>query len=204
MQSPSRTFRWSAEPIEFWRRLRILLAVAAISAPGQFAIAQGVSAGLEPPVQTMLIKNALTAVNHGNLTGNYTVLRDLGSERFRQQNDAAKLATAFANQRAQHFDLSPILLLEPVISGRSVDEISGRVKLAGSFATVPHAVHFALIFQRTDRGWCIDEIAIGLQPPAPAGQAAAPNTASIPAPQMTHLPLAQRPISQIPGQPLVR
>ena len=202
--SPNRTFRSSAKPIELWWPMRVLLAAAAISVPGQFAIAQGVSAGLEPPVQTMLIKNALTAVNHGNLTGNYTVLRDLGSERFRQQNDAAKLATAFANQRAQHFDLSPILLLEPIISGRSVDEISGRVKLAGSFATLPHAVHFALIFQRTDRGWCIDEIAIRLEPPAPAGQAAAPNTASSPAQQTTHLPLAQRPISLVPGQPLVR
>ena len=127
----------------------------------------------------MLIKNALTAVNHGNLTGNYTVLRDLGSERFRQQNDAAKLAAAFANQRAQHFDLSPILLLEPAITGRSADEISGRVQLAGSFATTPHAVHFSCIFQRTDRGWCIDEIAIGLQPPAPTEQAAAPNMTSI-------------------------
>jgi hypothetical protein len=204
MQSPIRTISWPAERIRLLRPLRILLAVAATSAPGQFADAQGASAGLEPPVQTMLIKNALTAVNHGNLTGNYTVLRDLGSERFRQQNDAAKLATAFANQRAQHFDLSPILLLEPVISGRSVDEISGRVKLAGSFATVPHAVHFALIFQRTDRGWCIDEIAIGLQPPAPAGQAATPNSALSPAPQVTHLPLAERPVSQILGQPMVR
>ncbi len=204
MQSPSRTFRRPAEPIELWRPLRILLAVAAISATNQFAVAQSASTGLEPSVQTMLIKNALTAVNHGNLTGNYTVLRDLGSERFRQQNDAAKLAAAFANQRAQHFDLSPILLLEPTISGRSIDEISGRVKLAGSFATVPHTVHFALIFQHTDRGWCIDEIALGLQPPAPVGQAATPITAAGPAPQTTHVPLAQRPISQIPGQPLVR
>ena len=38
----------------------------------------------------------LIAVNHGNLTGNYTVLRDLGSDRFRQQNDAARLAAVFA------------------------------------------------------------------------------------------------------------
>jgi hypothetical protein len=43
-----------------------------------------------------MIKTTLVALNHANLTGNYTVLRDLGSPRFRAGNDAARLAAIFS------------------------------------------------------------------------------------------------------------
>ncbi|MEO1995098.1 MAG: hypothetical protein ABGZ17_07470, partial [Planctomycetaceae bacterium] len=39
-----------------------------------------------PPreVQVMLIRNCLASVNHASITGNFTVLRDLGSEKFKR------------------------------------------------------------------------------------------------------------------------
>ncbi|MEO8493924.1 MAG: hypothetical protein ABI614_02560 [Planctomycetota bacterium] len=65
------------------------------------------------PGQVMLIRNTLTAVNHGNITGNYTVLRDLSGDGFRKLNTAANLGATFANLRQQQLDLSPILVIEP-------------------------------------------------------------------------------------------
>ena len=65
------------------------------------------------PLSLVLIKSTLTAVNHGNITGNYTVLRELGSARFKQQHTPADLATAFASLRGQKVDLSPILVTSP-------------------------------------------------------------------------------------------
>jgi hypothetical protein len=46
----------------------------------------------------ILIRSALLALDQANKTGNYSVLRDLGSPQF-QANSAAQLAEIFAKQR---------------------------------------------------------------------------------------------------------
>jgi len=117
------------------------------------------------PGQVMLIKNTIVAVNHGNLTGNYTVLRDLASARFREQNTAADLAITFANLRQQQLDLSPILVAEPQLTQKPAeDQFRDRLQLVGYFATLPQAVRFALIFQHIRGGWVIDEISVAIAP----------------------------------------
>jgi hypothetical protein len=113
----------------------------------------------------MLIRNTLVAVNHGNITGNYTVLRDLASDRFRQQYKAADLAHTFANLRQQKLDLSPILVAEPQLTQEpATDQFRGRLQLVGYFPTRPQAVRFAFIFQHIQGGWVIDEISVALAP----------------------------------------
>ena len=115
--------------------------------------------------QVMLIKNTIVAVNHGNITGNYTVLRDLASERFRKQNTASDLATTFASMRKQKLDLSPILVTEPQLTQQPAeDKFRGRLQLVGYFSTRPQAVRFALIFQHIQGGWVIDEISVAIGP----------------------------------------
>ena len=112
----------------------------------------------------MLIRNTLTAVNHGNITGNYTVLRDLGSERFRRRNTAGDLATTFASLRKQTRDLSPILVTEPQLTQRPVQDQYGRMPLVGFFPTRPRAVRFGLVFQKIAGAWVIDEITVVVVP----------------------------------------
>ena len=112
----------------------------------------------------MLIRNTLTAVNHGNITGNYTVLRDLGSERFRRRNKAGDLATTFANLRKQTRDLSPILVIEPKLTQRPVQDQYGRVQLVGYVPTRPKAVRFGLVFLKINGAWVIEEITVGVAP----------------------------------------
>lgn len=111
-------------------------------------------------IQEMLIKNAITAVNHGNLTGNYTVLRDLGGPAFREKNSDARLATIFQKLRDQKSDLSPILVLQPVYSERPMIDQAGELNLVGFFPTQPLQIQFRLAFQRVGNGWMIDSVSI--------------------------------------------
>ena len=162
-------------------------------------------AAQQPPwdqaAQLMLIRNTLTLVNHGNLTGNYTVLRDLASENFRRRYTAADLAATFANLRQQKLDLSPILVIDPQLPQPPAEVAPGRWQLVGSFPTRPQSVQFALVFVRVEAGWMIDEVSLRVapaesrppavrQPPAAAGFSLPPDlrrtdTGPAPNPQPT-------------------
>jgi hypothetical protein len=112
------------------------------------------------PVSVMLVKNTLTAVNHANITGNYTVVRDLGCPTFREKHSAAQLSMIFQKLRDQKTDLSPILVLEPEFTLPPSINDAGQLQMAGFFATTPLQVQFRLAFQRVPGGWMIDEISI--------------------------------------------
>lgn len=107
-----------------------------------------------------MIKNTLIALNHANLTGNFTVLRDLGSPRFRANNDAGHLAAIFAPMREQGIDLAPIVLFEPQLAAPITSDEEGRLRLVGSFSTRPLQVLFDLAFEPIGNRWMIADIAV--------------------------------------------
>lgn len=152
-----------------WRAISALAAVCCFAPCVAHAQAPRRDPQLE--IQEMLIKNAITAVNQGNLTGNYTVLRDLGGPSFREKNSDARLATIFQKLREQKADLSPILVLQPVYTERPVIDQSGELNLIGFFPTQPLQIHFRLAFQHVGNGWMIDTVSITTgaprQQPAP-------------------------------------
>src|SRR5262249_43775661 len=84
----------------------------------------------------ILIRSTLLALDHANKTGNYTVLRDLGSPGF-QTNTAARLAEIFATQRKDNIDLSGALVLEPQLTVLPQIEANGLMHMAGFFPSVP-------------------------------------------------------------------
>src|SRR5215813_12361296 len=53
----------------------------------------------------ILIRSTLLALDHANKTGNYTVLRDLGSLGWSQGNSDARLAEIFVGLRRDNIDL---------------------------------------------------------------------------------------------------
>ncbi len=118
----------------------------------------------------MLVRNTLTAVNHGNLTGNYTVLRDLGGPAFRERNSAAQLATIFQALREQKTDLSPILLLEPVFTEAPAMDHAGQLQIVGFFPTQPLQIQFHVAFQHVAAGWMIDAVAVRTAAPQASPQ----------------------------------
>lgn len=135
----------------------------------------------------MLVRNALTAVNHGNLTGNYTVLRDLGGPAFRERNSASNLSVVFQRLRDQKMDLSPVLLVEPVFTQAPGLDQAGQLQLVGFFPTQPLQVHFRVAFQRMPAGWMIDTVSVAaIAPPntnypeSPAAPEGPVNAAALP------------------------
>src|SRR5438067_13742876 len=111
----------------------LFLFAATVSVAPVVSRGQGPPPVLDSAAQLRLIRNTITLVNHVNLTGNYTVLRDLASENFRQRNTAGDLAATFANLRQQKLDLSPILVIDPQLAEPPREIAPGRLQLAGQF-----------------------------------------------------------------------
>ncbi len=115
-------------------------------------------------IALILVKNALLAVNQGNLTGNYTVLRDLSSPGFREKNSAADLAAIFQNIRQQKVDMSPIVALDPVISQPRVSA-DGQITLDGYFEAQQMRINFQLVFLKAPtNGWMIHGVSLNAVP----------------------------------------
>lgn len=118
-------------------------------------------------VQSMLVKNTLTALNHATITGNYTVLRDLGSTRLRQRK-ASDLADLFRGLRDHKIDLSQVLLREPQVTKGLLERSTGRLRLIGTVETAPRVARFDLTFSWENGGWMIDDLGLALDEPTPA------------------------------------
>jgi hypothetical protein len=130
----------------------------------------------------ILIRETLLALDQANKTGNYTVLRDLGSPDF-QANTAARLAEIFAQQRKDNVDLSGVAVIEPQLTLLPQIEANGMMHMAGFFPSVPTQVNFELLYAPVGGRWRVFGLSVSFgqaapaapQPPAPAApQAAAP------------------------------
>lgn len=131
----------------------------------------------------MLINSSLLALNHANMTGNYTVLRDLAAPGFQHANSPEKLARVFTDLRNRNLDLTPILLFQPKLYQRPIVNDRGMLRITGYFPTSPERINFDLIFQPVQGKWRLYGIAAKtqrLQAP-PAGAAPAPQGAAAPA-----------------------
>jgi hypothetical protein len=112
------------------------------------------------PAVLALVRTTLTAVDHGNKTGNYSVLRDLAGPDFHDANTAAKLSTVFANLVQQRVDMLPVLVVEPIY--REPPRLTARRMLyvAGRFDIQPKPVSFELLFDVWKGEWRLYGISI--------------------------------------------
>ena len=125
----------------------------------------------------ILIRTALIALDQGNKTGNYTVLRDLGAPAF-QTNTAARLAEIFVTQRRDNIDLSGVAVLDPQLTLLPQIEANGMLRMAGFFPSVPTQVNFELIFAPVSGQWRLFGVSVNFgqaapaapNPPAPAAE----------------------------------
>jgi len=108
----------------------------------------------------VLIQNTLIALNHANLTGNYSVLRDLAAPGFQKLNSPKQLAAAFADLRLRNINLSPIVLYQPKLLGNPTIDDKGFLRVAGFYDTQPLQVHFNLVFQPVAAVWRLFEISV--------------------------------------------
>jgi hypothetical protein len=114
----------------------------------------------------ILIRATLLALNQANVTGNYTVFREMAAPAFQQTNNPARLAEIFADLRHRNVDLSPILLLEPKLIRQPEVNASGLLQITGFFPTAPEQVNFDLIFAPVGGRWRLFGISANTSTPS--------------------------------------
>lgn len=126
----------------------------------------------DPERILMLVRTTLVALNHANLTGNYTVLRDLGAPGFSRANSAAKLSAIFQNFRSPQLDLSPVTVVTPELDLPPSFTPDGKLRLKGHFPTRPLRINFEMLFERIEARWLLFGLAAN---PVPAASAETAN-----------------------------
>ena len=122
-----------------------------------------------------LVRSTLLTLNDANLSGNYTVLRDLAAPDFQARNTAADLGQTFSDLRRRNFDLYGAALLAPQLTVVPALDQSGMLHLAGYIPTRPQQINFDLVFQVVGNRWRLYSISIATPEAAPAQpQAQAP------------------------------
>jgi len=118
----------------------------------------------------ILVRSSLLALDHANKTGNYTVLRELGSPQF-QMNTDARLAEIFAQQRRDKLDLSGVAALDPQLTLMPQIEANGMMHMKGFFPSVPSQVNFELLYAPVNGQWRLFGLSVGVGSSAPAAPA---------------------------------
>ena len=141
-------------------------------------------------VLTVIIKDTIIALHHANMTGNYSVLRDMGTPILRENFDQTALAAAFANLRARKIDLSPAYFLSPNLTKTPELNKDNELVVTAFLPTQPLRIQFELRFMQLDGRWRLSGIGVdALQPPGPQASAAAspppPAPAQQPAPSQS-------------------
>lgn len=149
--------------------LALGVAQASAQAPGAVQVGAPVPDRLE---LSRLIWSTMAAIDHANLSGNYSVLRDLSAPGFQANNDAAKLTQIFASLRTQRVDLSTTMLLAPTFTAPPSIVGAGLMRLTGQFGIRPVPINFDLIYQYSAGRWKL--FGVSIQP--------APIAATQPAP----------------------
>ncbi len=121
----------------------------------------------------LMIRNVVVALNQANTTGNYTVLREMGTANFQMTNSSARLAEVFAALRSRKIDLSPIMVINPKLNAAPALQDGQVLRLTGYFPTSPERVQFDLAFQHSGEQWPLAGIEINVAPPSDEAQASA-------------------------------
>ncbi len=122
---------------------------------------QGMAPLVEPSYATALIRDVLAAVNHGNWTGNYTVLRDIAAPEFALANDPTRLAGLFTPLREERLDLLQVMVTDPIILDSALSDSGQELRLTGYVPLEPRHVSFDLVLGLEGRRWLLLGISVG-------------------------------------------
>ena len=118
-----------------------------------------------------LVRTTLVALHQANVTGNYTVLRDLAAPGFREAHTDADLARIFAPIRASNIGIDAVVVLDPHLTSAPAIDDSGMLQIEGTFDTRPSAITFQLLFEAVGGGWRL--FGLSVNPVATVADAAA-------------------------------
>lgn len=118
----------------------------------------------EPAALMILIRSTIAALNHANLTNNYSTFRDLGTAEFQRTTSPEQLSQQLKPFRDQGLDLSPVFAVTPVLDQPPVLARDGTLELAGHFPTSPLKITFRLAFQAENGRWRHSAVVVGAEP----------------------------------------
>ncbi len=137
----------------------------------------------------MLIRGTLAALHHANATGNYTVLRDLGTIDFQVSNSSARLADLFREFREKQFNLAAVIVVDAKLDKEPQLTTDGTLRLIGHFPTKPQEILFDITFLYERGAWRISTLNVGARPAAAEGET--PKEGDGAPPEMPPLPPAK-------------
>lgn len=126
----------------------------------------------EPAALMIMIRSTLAAVNHANLTNNYSTLYDLGSADFKAATTPSRLSDQLKPFRDQDIDLSAVFAVTPILDVAPIVDRSGILELNGHFPTQPLTLTFRLSFRKEGLRWRHSGLAIGAEPSSGSQQKA--------------------------------
>lgn len=143
----------------------ILAGVLFMQAPVNVFSQESVPTKVTGSELSALARSTIIALHQANITGNYTVLRDLGSMSFRSNNTSARLSIVFAPLRRSDIDLSKSVVFDPVLTKTPKIDRSGVLSLEGFFPTKPKRINFAMSLRFEEGIWRVFSISVGAGQP---------------------------------------
>ncbi len=143
--------------------------VAAQAASGQVPVGQTSTsqAAMAAAEVVAMTRSALVALDQANKTGNYTVLRDLGSTTF-HANNAARLSEVFADLRRQDIDLSATLVQPLSFAAPPTIDAKGLLRVVGSAPLGGRVLYFQIAWAREGSVWRLYGIVVTASEATPA------------------------------------
>jgi hypothetical protein len=138
-----------------------------------------------------LIKSTIMALQHANQTGNYSVLRDLGTPVFRERFDQAQLTALFYNLRSRGINFTPVLFLPANLTKQPEMTEGNELHVVGDFQTQPLRIQYDLLFLQIDGVWRINGMAVDAVPVQASANANATAAATAPLPPPAGIPPAR-------------
>lgn len=178
--------------LTFVRSLGAVIAALLATAGAEAATPAEVS-GVEISV---LIRSTVVALDQANLTGNYSVLHDLGDGTFRNTYSQAALADMFRAFREQNIALNSVVLFDAELDAPPQLTQDGYLHLLGHFPTVPNQVIFDITYRYEDGPWRIDGLNVGMRKP--------PTPADTPVPEPQPKQVSEQLVPVVPPRPAPR
>lgn len=116
-----------------------------------------------PEAMIIMIRASLVALSQANVTNNYSVLSQLGSNDFRAANTPDRLSQLFASFRSNNIDLAPVVFVTPQLTQQPRID-NGKLRMVGNFPTQPMRVDFDLQFEPSGGIWKLYGISVNLTP----------------------------------------
>ena len=130
----------------------------------------------------MLVRTTLIALSQANQTGNYSVLRDLGTPQFQAMNTDARLGEIFSSLRVRNLDFSPVIFFDPKLIRPAAVQPNGVLRLTGYIDTRPERILFDLGFELVQEQWRLAAIIVDMNVPSAEQKPAGVAKESVPAP----------------------